>query len=104
MTEPCAVCGDPVSPEIANPREGDRGPEYVCDGCRFLTIDQTAERIGTGRATVHKMARAYKERWRAEGRSAYDPPEPLPGTELPCIYIGPRKLRIPVAGLERMGL
>ena len=70
----------------------------------FLTLGETAERIGVGRALVHRQCRAYMERWRAEGRSAYDPPEPIPQEELPCIYIGPRKLRIPVAGLEKMGL
>ena len=73
-------------------------------GVKWITPEEARSRIGLGRATVYKMCRAYQERWCAEGRSAYDPPEPLPEGELPCIRVGARKLRIPVAMLERMNL
>lgn len=70
---------------------------------RLLTVEQVCERLGLSRQTVYATCRHYEERWRAQGYSAYEPPTPL-GTELPCVRIGARKLRVPEAMLERMGV
>ena len=35
MTEPCAECGQVITPDAAYPVESDKGFVYVCEVCRW---------------------------------------------------------------------
>ena len=69
----------------------------------FLSLDQAATRMGVCHGTAYAMCRRYEDRWRTQNAPTYEPPPQLPG-ELMCIRVGLRKLRVPEAALERMGL